>query len=608
MATDSGISGKLPNPPGLVLVSLLVAVAINLLYPGEVFFQSRYLLILVSSLACAIVVYHEYRRGISNVTLRHLAFAFLPIASALPSLVWTTNQDRSQEVFLLFFSYACLLFCLWRCSSRAALLPSLSALIVIALAVEGHALYQHFRGLEALKAELMRHTTMDADFRSALLARVQSGRIFANFSIPNTLAGLITMILPIQAGLLGASFAPSRLMAVSPGWVRILTSLWVRLALMFMSMLSLWVLALTQSFGGWVGLCCSLATVLFVWLSPRRRGIDWIVVAGLLLMLAGGCLAWTSHKRGFRLWNLEAAENPITLRLISYRTAVDIFRDFPATGVGLGNYGILNPRYQSSPRLVTQFAHNTPLQLLSEGGLVLLAGLLCAAALAMRLKRTTPIQSQARCRDPLCLGMIGSLTAWSVHNGLDIDLYFPSLGALGFVVFGFLSNYRGPSAEGHRAHSSRLAGVAVVLVELAVGLAFLTGLRFSVSRSLLDLARVSASTNSFREANRYAGWAVWIRPKDAAGIILQGKLETQRLKQEGKPTTELLQTLSQSLEEGTRLDPYNAEIHFDLSRVYEAIGNQQLSLKSRSKAIALFPSESRYRSAKSIVADAEQTK
>ena len=111
--------------------------------------------------------------------------------------------------------------------------------------------------------------------------------------------------------------------------------------------------------------------------AREDEGADWIISAGLLLTLAGSWLAWTSYKRGFRLWNLSAAENPITLRLITYRTALDIFRDFPVTGVGLGNYGTLNPRYQTSPRLVTQFAHNTPLQLLSEGGVVLIAGLLC---------------------------------------------------------------------------------------------------------------------------------------------------------------------------------------------------------------------------------------
>ncbi len=145
--------------------------------------------------------------------LRHAALAFLPLVAMVPSLVWTTNQDRSQEVFLLFFSYSCLLFSLWRCKFRSeALCASLLTLVAVAMVVDAQALYQHFVGLDALKAELMQRTNMDGDFRAALLARAQSGRVFANFSLPNTLAGLVTMILPIQGGLLGASFVPSRLL------------------------------------------------------------------------------------------------------------------------------------------------------------------------------------------------------------------------------------------------------------------------------------------------------------------------------------------------------------------------------------------------------------
>jgi hypothetical protein len=600
MAADSGISSHSPEHPGLIPVILLVAVSINLLYPGEVFFQSRYLLILVSLLACVIVLYREHKRGISAVMLRHLALAFLPLAGMVPSLIWTTNQDRSQEVFLLFFSYSCLLFSLWRCQFRSGVLfAALSTLVAVAMAVEGQALYQHFVGLDALKAELMQRTTMDADFRSALLARVQSGRIFANFSLPNTLAGLVTMILPIQAGLLCASLLPARLLEPSPDWIRILTSPWARLALIAGIMLSIWALALTQSFGGWVCLCCSLGAVLFVWLCQRGRRADWIVGAGLLLTLAGGWLTWTSYKRGFRLWNLNAAENPITLRLISYRTALDIFRDFPATGVGLGNYGTLNPRYQTSPRLVTQFAHNTPLQLLSEGGVFLVAGLLFVGIVGIRWKSArNQIQNQSLSRDPLYLGMMSSLAAWLVHNALDIDVYFPSLGALGFFVLGLYLDYPGFKSKEDKTYSPRLAKASIVLAEIALGLALLTGIRFHVSRSLLDLAGISVSSNNLADANRYARWAVRIRPQDAAGIVFLGKLETQRLKQEGKPTTELLQTLSHSLEEAVKLDPYNAEFHFELSRVYKGLGNEKPSEESRARAVALFPSEPKYRAPK----------
>jgi Tfp pilus assembly protein PilF len=142
-----------------------------------------------------------------------------------------------------------------------------------------------------------------------------------------------------------------------------------------------------------------------------------------------------------------------------------------------------------------------------------------------------------------------------------------------------------------------MAQPTIILIEIALGLAFLTGMRFYLSRSFIDLARFSASSGDLADANRYGRWAVKIRSQDAVGVLFQGKLETQLLKQQGKPTAELLQTLRHSLEEAVRLDAYNADFHFELSRVYQGLGNNKLAAESRAKAVALFPSESKYRTA-----------
>jgi hypothetical protein len=152
-----------------------------------------------------------------------------------------------------------------------------------------------------------------------------------------------------------------------------------------------------------------------------------------------------------------------------------------------------------------------------------------------------------------------------------------------------------PKVRGRRNTFVPIAQPSIILIEIALGLAFLTGMRFYLSRSLIDLARLSASSGDLADANRYGRWAVKIRPQDAVGVLFQGKLETQLLKEQGKPTAELLQTLRHSLEDAVRLDPYNAEFHFELSRVYGGLGNDKLSDQSRARALALFPSDPKYR-------------
>jgi len=191
---------------------------------------------------------------------------------------------------------------------------------------------------------------------------------------------------------------------------------------------------------------------------------------------------------------------------------------------------------------------------------------------------------------------MGSLVAWLVHNGLDIDFYFPSLGALGFLILGLFWDYPSRKSREEGTHSSLIAQTTIILIEIALGLAFLTGMRFYISRSLIDLARLSASSSDLADASRYGRWAVKLRPQDAVGVLFQGKLETQLLKQQGKPTAELLQTLRHSLEEAVRLDPYNAELYFELSRVYRGLDNDKLSDENRARAVALFPSDPKYRS------------
>jgi hypothetical protein len=123
-------------------------------------------------------------------------------------------------------------------------------------------------------------------------------------------------------------------------------------------LLSLFVLVLTQSFGGWVCFCAAF-TLLGVWLVVHSKVSVRLTVVALLvaLAIAIGWLAWVTSQRGFSLWNLQASENPIALRWNNYKTAIRIFCDFPGSG-GLGTTCI-DPRYQSSPTTVAQYAHNT---------------------------------------------------------------------------------------------------------------------------------------------------------------------------------------------------------------------------------------------------------
>jgi hypothetical protein len=115
-----------------------------------------------------------------------------------------------------------------------------------------------------------------------------------------------------------------------------------------------------------------------------------------------------------------------------------------------------------------------------------------------------------------------------------------------------------------------------------------------------DLAVTAAESKDFAGASKMAEWAALVR-NDAPTAVLVGKLRVQRLAQESTNSYPLLQTLRETFETASRLDPYNASFHFELSRIYAKLGEAELSKESRERAISLFPSEPRFRLQKSPV-------
>jgi hypothetical protein len=95
--------------------------------------------------------------------------SFLPFLAILPSFYSTINAHRSLEIFVLFFSFACLFFYLNAAiPSRAQILRAIFFLCLVAFAVDLYCIYQYFIGLSKLKSLLAHTESMDPGFKSAL--------------------------------------------------------------------------------------------------------------------------------------------------------------------------------------------------------------------------------------------------------------------------------------------------------------------------------------------------------------------------------------------------------------------------------------------------------
>ncbi len=596
-------------PHNFIFWILIAIITINLAFPGEVFSQSNY---------CFFFVLHLLFLIWSGLMLRHrdwdstqkaaLWIGFLFIV-ALPGTIASINLKRTEETLWLFMSYFCLYVLVVHLDLNSRQIHRAIFFIAqMGFLISLFALYQYFFELDQLRQEIVSQHSLETEFQHALLTRVATQRIFAHFPLPNTLAGFLTMILPLQGLLVFYSLNKEEQLHSLPteleifkkgigraGWIAFLT---LEITISFV------VLALTKSFGGWFCLFGTMAWILWKAELHRRFKARAIGLLLLLSILGAGWLLWIGHARRIHLWDFSKPGNSVTLRLNNCRTALEIFRDFPWTGIGLGNYGAINPKYQFNSKNVTQFAHNTPLQLLSECGFPLLAGvgfLLIRRwkfSPAIKAPRSWPSQPNA-----LQVALQGSLCAWILHNLVDINLYFTSLGSLAIFLFALVQNFNPyrqaeaiKSSFSHPVEGYSQSGwwrIPAAMMLLVFGLNFGLILRGYVSKNLMEMAGWASAKKQYPLALKYADWGVWLRSYDSEAILNKAQVLAQ-LEQLKNNRMEALRELKTGFQKATQMDPYNAQYQFELSKILSGLGEKEAAILATSKAKALFPSETKY--------------
>jgi O-antigen ligase len=202
--------------------------------------------------------------------------------------------------------------------------------------------------------------------QSAGLDRTQwpEGRPPSTLGHPVILGGALAMGLPVTLAL--ALDGRSRI------------SRWAWSA---MSILQGLALTLTLARGPWAGAVCGLAV--FAALSvPRRRALAprmaamaiGAVLAVTLVLAASAPERGRVFERVLTLTRLSG-DSSLSYRAHFGRAALAMLRDHPLTGVGWENFGLLYPKYRSSPTasigpdLVPTMVHSGPLQTAVSGGL-----------------------------------------------------------------------------------------------------------------------------------------------------------------------------------------------------------------------------------------------
>lgn len=124
-------------------------------------------------------------------------------------------------------------------------------------------------------------------------------------------------------------------------------------------------------------------------------------------------------------------------RLGIWRDSLNLMREYPLVGTGLGTYGTAYRRYQTTK--VDKFvdhAHNDYLEVSSETGFFGVAILFVPIGFLMLKMIAGFLTDPRRYRRSMVLGSIGSSLAMLIHSTTDFNLHIPSNALIFAVVLG----------------------------------------------------------------------------------------------------------------------------------------------------------------------------
>ena len=306
------------------------------------------------------------------------------------------------------------------------------ALIICFLLVLAVGWSQHFGGLDQTRRYFFLYIYPQMkDVPPEYLKKMASSRIFGTLFYPNTLAGVIILLLPPVLAVLWNMkrwlTAPARGFLVGSVSIGALACLY-------------W----SGSKGGWL-LTLFLALLGMLRLTFSKRLKVLAVTTVLLLGIAG----FTIKYRAF----FEKGATSVVARFDYWRAALAISKEHPWLGTGPGTFGNAYQLVRDPGSEPARLTHNDYLQQLSDSGVIgflTYTGFVAAALvysfprISSKAKKTTATdgvgeglgaeKADLRYRFGVWLGLLG----WSVQGLFEFGLYVPGSAWVAFALTGSL--------------------------------------------------------------------------------------------------------------------------------------------------------------------------
>ena len=244
-----------------------------------------------------------------------------------------------------------------------------------------------------------------------------------------------------------------------------------RVIYLFVASLMAVALMMTNSRGGIISMAAEILFVIVMGFGGRRRGEQstsglshlrsaagkGVLALGLLVILFVGVVSLGGEDALNRMVGTVNSEDPTTGRAHFWDVTLDIIKNHPIIGTGLGAFGVVYTGYDSRNGLYRlEQAHNDYLQVLSDGGII---GALLGLFFIVNLFRMgfARRDSGDEFRRGVATGAMAGCFAVLVHSFFDFTLHTPS-NALLFLIVAALATMNGRVEEVHNRRKRHSRG------------------------------------------------------------------------------------------------------------------------------------------------------
>ncbi len=268
---------------------------------------------------------------------------------------------------------------------------------------------QHYGGLEATR-QYVYSTPGWEKLPAEHLKRLGSSRIFATLLYPNTLAGVILLLLPVM---LVTTWRATRWLTPVTRAVLVGVTAYASLACLVWS----------GSKAGWlIALAVSLACILHAGLATKWKATV------VCLFLAAGLGGFFARNAGYFAKGATSVSARFDYWNAGWKTAIS----HPWSGAGPGTFSVTYRRLKPPEAEMAQLAHNDYLEQASD------SGVLGALSYATFVVGSLIVLHRRAKHDALSLAVWLGLLGWALQSFVEFGLYIPAVGWTAFWMVGWL--------------------------------------------------------------------------------------------------------------------------------------------------------------------------